>query len=102
MKVPVPGGRVQNLDLLVGQAAAEVLLEQVVRTSNDEVHHLVRGIDHSQAVGGGRIVGLIKVFVDGLEELLFFGSNQKYCRRPGRWRRMRSGGGLWFPAGRPQ
>ena len=34
-----PGGRVENLHVVVGQRLAEVLLQQVVRPPDDEVHH---------------------------------------------------------------
>ena len=67
------GGRVEDLHIVIGQRAAEVLLEQVVRAADDEVHHLVGGIDHAQAVGGGGVVGLVEVLIDGLEELLLLG-----------------------------
>ena len=40
-----PGSRVKNLHVIVGQGLAEVLLQQVVRPPDDEVHHLVGGID---------------------------------------------------------
>ena len=52
-----PGGRVQDLDVVVGQGLTEVLLEQVVRAPDDEVHHLVGRVDHPQPVGGCRVVG---------------------------------------------
>ena len=50
-----------------------MLLEQVVGAADDEVHHLVGGVDDAEAVGGGGVVGLVEVLVDGLEELLLFG-----------------------------
>ena len=68
-----PGGRVQDLHVVIGQGLAEVLLQQVVSSADDEVHHLVGGVDHPQPVGGCRIVGGVEVLVDGLEELLLLG-----------------------------
>ena len=50
-----------------------MFLQQVVRAADDEVHDLVGGVDYPQAVGGGGVVGLVEVFVDGLQELLFLG-----------------------------
>ena len=66
-------GWVQNLHVLVGEAASEVLLQQMVRPPDDEIHHLVGRVHHSQPVGGGGIVRLVEVLVDGLEEPLLFG-----------------------------
>ena len=68
-----PGGRVQDLHVVVGQGLAEVLLQQVVCATDDEVHHLVGGVDHAQPVRRRRIVGGVEVLVDGLEELLLLG-----------------------------
>ena len=76
------GGRVENLHVVVGQAAPEVLLQQVVGAPDDEVHHLVGSVDHAQAVGGGGVVGLVKVFVDGLEEPLLFGPLRDFVGGP--------------------
>ena len=67
------GGRVEDLDVVVGQGAPEVLLQQVVGAADDEVDDLVGGVDDAEAVGGGGVVGLVEVLVDGLEELLLFG-----------------------------
>ena len=67
------GGRVEDLHLFIGQAAAKVLLQQVVSPPDDKVHHFVGSIDHAQAVGSSRVVGLVKVLVNRLEELLLFG-----------------------------
>ena len=75
-------GRVQDLHVIVGQGLAEVLPQQVVGAPDDEVHHLVGGIDHAQAVGGGGIVGFIKILVDGLEELLLFGVFRDFIGGP--------------------
>ena len=68
-----PGGRVQDLHVVVGQGLAEVLLQQVVCPTDDEVHHLVGSVDHAQSVRGRRIVGGVEVLVDALEELLLLG-----------------------------
>ena len=64
------GGRVKDLYVFIGKAAPEVFLQQVVRAADDEIHHLVGCVHHAQPVGGGGIVGLIEVLVDGLEEPL--------------------------------
>ena len=68
-----PCGRVQDLHVVVGQGLAEVLLQEVVRPPDDEVHHLVGRVDHAQPVRRRRVVRLVEVLVDGLEELLFLG-----------------------------
>ena len=52
-----PGGWVQDLDVVVGQGLTEVLLKQVVRAPDVEVHHLVGRVDHPQPVGGCRVIG---------------------------------------------
>ena len=69
-KVPVPVAGSRICTLSSAKAAPEVLLQQVVRAPDDEVHHLVGSVDHPQAVGGGGVVGLVEVLVNGLEELL--------------------------------
>ena len=51
----------------------EVFPEQMVRAADDEVHDFVGGIDDTQTVGGGRVVSLVEVLVDVLEELLLLG-----------------------------
>ena len=50
-----------------------MLPEQVVCAADDEVDHLVRGVDDAEPVGGCGVVGFIKILVDGLEEALLFG-----------------------------
>ena len=45
----------------------------MVGAANDEVDDLVGGVDDAEAIGGGGVVGLVKVLVDGFEELLFLG-----------------------------
>ena len=67
------GRGIENLDVVVGEAASEVLLEQVVRAADYEVDHLVGGVDDAEPVCGGGVVGLVEVLVDGLEEALLFG-----------------------------
>ena len=47
-----------------------MLLEQPVGTTNDEVHHFVGRVHHAEAVGGTRVVSLVEVLVDALNELL--------------------------------
>ena len=64
--------RVEDLHVVVGQAPAEVILQQVIRAPDDEIHHLVGCVHHPQAVGGGGIVRLVEVLVDRLQELLLF------------------------------
>ncbi len=64
--------RVEDLHVLVGQTAAEVLLQQVVRAADDEIHHLVGCVHHAQSVGCGGIIRLVEILIDGLEKLLLF------------------------------
>ena len=45
----------------------------MVCAADDEVHDLVGGVDDAESVRGGGVVGLVEVFVDGLEELLLLG-----------------------------
>ena len=62
------GGRVEDLDVVVDQVAAEVLLAQPVGAFDHEAHDLVRRVDDAQPVGGLGVVDLVEVLVDDLEE----------------------------------
>ena len=63
-------GGVQDVHVFVAQRLAEMLLEQPVRATDDEVHHLIGRVHHAEAVGGARVVSLVEIFVDTLQELL--------------------------------
>ena len=73
MKVPVPVAGSRICTLSSARVFPKCLLEQVIRAPDDEVHHLVGGVDHAQPVGRRRVVGGVEVLVDGLEELLLLG-----------------------------
>ena len=62
------GGRVEDVHVLVDQAAPEVLLAEPVGALDHEADDLVRRVDHAQPVGGLGVVDLVEVLVDGLEE----------------------------------
>ena len=64
------GGWVEDIDVLVGQRLAEVILQQPVGAPYDEVHHLVGRVHHAEAVSGAGVVSLVEVLVDGFQELL--------------------------------
>ena len=72
-KVPVPVAGSSIWTLSSARRAAEVLLQQVVRAPDYEVDHLVGRVDDAEPVGGGRVVGLVEVLVDGLQEALLLG-----------------------------
>ena len=59
----MPRGRIQNLYILISQAAVEVLLQHVVSPADNEVHDFSGRIDDAQTVGGGRVVCLVEVLV---------------------------------------
>ena len=68
MKVPVPVGRVEDLDAGVDQRLAEMLVAEPVGALDHEFHDLVRRIDDAQPVGRLRVVDLVEVLVDDLEK----------------------------------
>ena len=63
-----PGGRVEDLDVLVDQVAAEVLLAQPVGALDHEADDLVRRVDNAESVRSLGVVNLVEVLVDDLEE----------------------------------
>ena len=63
-----PRRRIEDLDALVDQRAAEMLAAEPVRPLDHEAHDLVGRIDHAEPVGGLGIVDLVEILVDRLEE----------------------------------
>ena len=68
MKVPVPvaGSRISTSRSI--RLRAEVLFAQPVGRLDHEAHDLVGRVDHAEPVGGLRVVDLVEVLVDDLEE----------------------------------
>ncbi len=62
------GGRIEDFHILVDQVAAEVLFAQPVGRLDHEAHDLVRRVDDAEPVGRLRVVDLVEVLVDDLEE----------------------------------
>ena len=61
---------------VIRQPFAEMPVQQRVSGTNHEINDLARSIDDAETVGTFRIVGLVKIFVDDLEEsLLFLGTD---------------------------
>ena len=59
-----PGSRegVKNVDALILETATEVFLQRLVRTADDEIHHLNRRVDDAEAfhhLGKGRLEKLV-------------------------------------------
>ena len=67
------GGRVEDFDVAGRSGLAEVLLAQPVGALDHEAHDLVRRVDDAEPVGGLRVVDLVEVLVDDLEEGLLLG-----------------------------
>ena len=49
-----------------------MLLQQVIGAADDEIHHFDGGVEYAQRFGGDRVVGFIKIFVNGFNKPLFF------------------------------
>jgi len=62
MNVPAAGEAVDDVDVLVGKALAELLPEHLVRRAQDELHDFDRGMDDAELVDGA--------FEGGGEEVL--------------------------------
>ncbi len=63
---------VKNLNVAVDQAFAEVLLAKPIGAFDHEAHNLVGRIDHPKPISCFRIVELVEVLVDLLQETLLF------------------------------
>ena len=66
------GRRIKNLDALVDQVLAEMLLAQPVGRADHEAHDLARCIDDAEAIGGHRVIDLVEILVEALQEPLLF------------------------------
>ena len=62
------GGGIEDVDVLVDQVAAEVLLAEPVGAVDHEADDLVRRVDDAEPIGGLGVVDLVEVLVDDLEE----------------------------------
>ena len=79
------GRGVEDLDVLVDQVLAEVLLAQPVGALDHEADDLVRRVDDAEPVGGLRVIDLVEVLVDDLEEgLLLVMARDLRCGRADR------------------
>ena len=66
------GGGIEDLHAGVFQHLAKVFLQEVIRTLDHEAHDFVGRVDHAEAIGFFGVVTFVKVFIDDLEEALFF------------------------------
>ena len=95
MKVPGAGGRVEYLDVVVGEAAAEVLLGAggprpcIMKSTTSLGVYTTPSL--SAAAG---IVRFIKILVDGLQEALLLGVVGDLVGGPARWPRSMRAAGL--------
>ena len=71
----------------IDQRLAEMLLAEPVGAFDHEAHDLVGRIDDAKPVGSLRVIDLVEILVDDLEEALLF-------RMAGDQRRRRADGGV--------
>ena len=70
VKCACTSGRVEDLYVFVDEISPEMFFAEVVGALDHEAHDLIRCVDHTEPVGGFRIVDFVKVLVDDFQECL--------------------------------